>query len=298
MAEQKEQGGQPPSRFLWSQKPALPVHGSGPRRGRRPPRHYWPRSGAARLRGRRGWSSETPIVAFSLAADSAPQRRASHTPSPQPARVWKVSASQRSRSGVLRPAVLQPWASALAHCPAARPRCSRRPRGGRSGRAAALTWDASPARLRRGVWGQVQAGRERGWEGLGAESGARPKPGLRWRGSGGGPGRRACPSPGLGAGRAPSLALAPASARARLLPRSEGGAGARITVTPPPFRSLSGARGAPAPRTACLEQPGTTWHFERTQVPRWPLKKQEARAQGAGNGHSSLRGQLWVWPPD
>lgn len=166
---------------------------------------------------------ETPIVEFSLAANSEPQRRASHTPSPQPAPLWKVSASERSRSGVLRPPVRHPWASTLAHSPPARPHSSRRPRGGRSEQAAALTWDASPAQLRRGVWGQVQAGRERGWEGLGAESGARPNPGLRWRGSGGGSGRRACLSPGLGAGCAPSLALALASARARLLSRSEGG---------------------------------------------------------------------------
>nr|XP_030693796.1 uncharacterized protein LOC115842716 [Globicephala melas] len=74
--------------------------------------------------------------------------------------------------------------------------------------------------------------------------------------------------------------------RAGLCPRSapfsqRGWAGACITVTSPPLRSLSGARGAPAPRTAGLEQPDTTWHFERTQVPRWPLKKQEARGQGA-----------------
>ncbi|XP_049557992.1 translation initiation factor IF-2-like [Orcinus orca] len=75
--------------------------------------------------------------------------------------------------------------------------------------------------------------------------------------------------------------------RAGLCPRSapfsqRGWAGACITVTSPPLRSSSGARGAPAPRTAGLEQPDTTWHFERTQVPRWPLKKQEARGQGAG----------------
>lgn len=48
----------------------------------------------------------------------------------------------------LRAPVLHPRASALAHGPPARPGSSGQRSGGRSGKAAALTWDAPPAALR------------------------------------------------------------------------------------------------------------------------------------------------------
>lgn len=146
------------------QKPALPIHGRGQRRGRRPAGHCWPRPRAARLRGRRGRSWETPTVEFALAANSEPRGRASRTPQSPAGWVWKVSAIEWSRSGALRPPVLPTpglYPSPLPTSPT-RPYSSQRRAGGRSERAAALTWDAPPAQLRRGVWGQLQAGARAG----------------------------------------------------------------------------------------------------------------------------------------
>ena len=123
-------------------------------------------------------------------------------PTPLPARprkspVRKVSATEHSSSGVLRSQVL----SALVHSPRDQADSSGRPRGERRGKAAVLTWDAPPARLRREVWGQVQpqARRRRRWEGPRAGPGpalasggwagakgrgvgpASPPPGLSWK---------------------------------------------------------------------------------------------------------------------
>lgn len=138
-------------------------------------------------------------------------------------------------SGVGAASCPPPRFSTLVHSSPARPDSSGRPRGGRRGKAAALTWDAPPARRWRRVWGQLQpqAGRGRRWEGLGAgrargRGRAQPWPGVAELRRG--RGERGLPLPGRGrAGRARSpLALALASARARL-PCRRGWAGARIT---------------------------------------------------------------------
>lgn len=191
---------------------------------------------------------ETLMVQLSLAANAEPQRRASHTPSPQPARVRKVSETERSRIGVLRPRVLHPWGLYLRPLPTSptRPYSSGRPRRGRSGKATALTWDAPPAQLRRGVWGQLQAGRTQGWEGLRVGRGARPSRDLEWRGPGRGSGRTACLSAGPGLSWPRSVACSRAGLSPSSAPFSQRGwAGVCITVTSPPFRRLSGARSAP-----------------------------------------------------
>ncbi|TKC47687.1 hypothetical protein EI555_004432, partial [Monodon monoceros] len=130
--------------------------------------------------------------------------------------------------------------------------------GRRSEQAAALTWDASPAQLRRGVWGHARGGG-------GAQAGDR----------GAGPA-----SP-----RDSELAALRLSPSRWPLPALGSFLAARVgrRLHHRDITSIEELIGRPRrSRTAGLEQPDTTWHFERTQVPRWPLKKQEARGQGAG----------------
>lgn len=117
---------------------------------------------------------------------------------------------------------------------------------GRAEQAAALTWDAPPGWLRRGVWGQLQpqARRGRRWEGRGAGRGARPSPGGGCLGRGGSSGLGGLPLPGLGLCWPSSVARSHAGLSPGSAPFSRGGwAGAGATVTSPPSRRLSGERG-------------------------------------------------------
>lgn len=139
------------------------------------------------------------MVEFFPRPHSGPQRRALPTPSPQPARVWKLSAPERSWRGILRPAVPHPRASVLAHPALARPHSSGRPREGGAGRQQPL-----PGTRRRPGSGAGFGATSSPWRGAGGAGGterrapgqAQPWPGLA--GPGGDSGRGACLSLGPG----------------------------------------------------------------------------------------------------
>lgn len=142
---------------------------------------------------------ETPMVEFFPRPHSGPQRRALPTPSPQPARVWKLSAPERSWRGILCPAVPHPRASVLAHPALARPDSSGRPREGGAGRQQPL-----PGTRRRPGSGAGFGATSSPWRGAGGAGGterrapgqAQPWPGVA--GPGGDSGRGACLSLGPG----------------------------------------------------------------------------------------------------